>query len=353
MIFTVRWIGAILGSMIILLPPMVASSASPSVEAFYAANRLTIVNGYTAGSVYDLYARILAKHISKHIPGKPAVIVQNMPGAGSMKAANFIYGLASRDGSQIATFARGIPMQPLLDEQGVQYDATKMNWLGSLSTEVSVVFSWHTKPFKTVDDLLAREMVVAATGAGADSAIFPYVLNGVLGTRFKVVAGYPGATETLLAIERGEADGSAGTSWGNFASTKQDWIRDRKVNIILQLATRKQPDLGEIPLVMDLARRDADRKVLELIFSRQLMAYPYAAPPDVPAERLQSLREAFEATMKDAEFLADARQQKLDIDPVGSEELTAVLRRVYGTPADVIGRARSAIAEGMKKTVNK
>jgi tripartite-type tricarboxylate transporter receptor subunit TctC len=348
-----KWTGAILGSTIILLPATVAAAAPSSVEAFYAANRLTIVNGYTAGSVYDLYARVLAKHISKHIPGKPAVLVQNMPGAGSMKAANFIYGPAPKDGSQIATFARGIPMQPLLDDQGVQYDATKMNWLGSLATEVSVVFSWHTKPFKTVNDLLAREMVVPATGTGADSAIFPYVLNSVLGTKFKVVTGYPGASETLLAIERGEADGSAGTSWGNFASAKQDWIRDRKVNIILQLATRKHRDLGEVPLVMDLAKNDADRKILELIFSRQLMAYPYVAPPDVPAERLQSLREAFEVTMKDPEFLADARQQKLDIEPVGSEELTAVLRSVYATPADVIARARSAITEGMKKTIDK
>jgi tripartite-type tricarboxylate transporter receptor subunit TctC len=329
------------------------AASAPSVESFYAANRLTIVNGYTPGSVYDLYARLLAKHISGHIPGKPAVLVQNMPGAGSMKAANFIYGLAPRDGSQIATFARGIAMQPLIDEQGVQFDAAKMNWLGSMSTEVSVVFSWYTKPFKTVDDIRNREMIVPATGTGADSAIFPYVLNGVLYTKFKVVTGYPGASETLLAIERGEADGSAATSWGNFSSAKLDWIRDRKVNIILQLATRKHRDLPDVPLVLDFARSSADRQILDLIFSRQLMAYPYVAPPDIPPDRLQALREAFDATLKDPDFLTDARAQMLDIDPVNANELTAVLRSVYASPPDVIARARAMIMEGTRKTVSK
>jgi tripartite-type tricarboxylate transporter receptor subunit TctC len=348
----IRPIGAILFATSIACSGTAAAPA-PSVEAFYAANRLTIVNGYTPGSVYDLYARVLAKHMPRHLPGRPAVIVQNMPGAGSMKAANFIYGLAPRDGSQIATFARGIAMQPLLDDQGVQYDATRMNWLGSMATEVSVVFAWHTRPFRTVDDLMAREMVVPATGTGADSAIFPYVMNGVLGTRFKVVSGYPGASETLLAIERGEADGSAATSWGNFASARQDWIRDRKVNVILQLATRRHPELGNVPLVVDLAKSDTDRKVLDLIFSRQLMAYPYVAPPDVPPERLAALRQAFDATLRDPEFLADARQQNLDIDPVSGDELSNVLRKVYGSSPDIIGRAKAAITEGMKRTVNK
>ena len=224
---------------VLLVVATVDRAPAQPLEAFYKANRVTINIGYTPGGVYDIYARTIARHLGKHIPGRPAVVPVNMPGAGSMKAANYIYAQAPKDGTHLAVFARGIAMQPLLDATGVQFEATRLNWLGSPASEVSVVFSWHTKPFKTFADLKAREMVVPATGTGADSAIFPYVMNGVLGTRFKVVTGYPGAAETMLSIERGETDGSAATSWGNFATAKADWIRDKKVNIVLQLALRK------------------------------------------------------------------------------------------------------------------
>jgi len=328
-------------------------AAAQSIESFYKGSRITINIGYTPGGVYDIYARTIARHLGKHIPGRPAVVPVNMPGAGSMKAANFIYAQAPKDGTHLAVFARGLAMQPLLDDTGVQYDATRLNWLGSPASEVSVVFAWHTKPFKTFADLKAREMVVPATGTGADSAIFPYVMNGVLGTRFKVVTGYPGAAETMLSIERGETDGSAATSWGNFVTARADWIRDRKVTIILQLAMRKLPALGNVPLIMELATNDADRKVLELIFVRQSMSYPFVAPPDVPPTRLQALRRAFEMTLNDPEFLADAKQQKLEIDPVGGEEIQALVRSVYASPKEVIARARAAIKDGMGKTVKR
>jgi tripartite-type tricarboxylate transporter receptor subunit TctC len=330
-----------------------AEAPAQSVADFYKSNRVTIVIGYTPGGVYDLYARTVARHIGKHIPGRPTVVAQNMPGAGSMKAANYIFGQAPKDGTQIAVFARGLAMQPLLNSTGVQYDATRLDWLGSPASEVSVVFSWHTKPFKTVDDLRAREMIVPATGTGADSAIFPYILNGVIGTKFKVVAGYPGAAETMLSIERGETDGSAATSWGNFASAKQEWIKDGKVNIILQLAMKKHPVLPKVPLVMDIATSAADRQVLELIFARQSMSYPFALPPGVPSDRLGALRAAFDATLKDAGFLADARQQKLEVDPVSGDQIKALVRSVYASPPAVIERARAAIKDGMGRTVRK
>src|SRR4051812_15683405 len=230
---------AILAAAALVLAPS-GKAAAQSPEAFYKANGLTIIVGYPPGAVYDLYARTLARHIGKHMPGRPTATVQNMAGAGSMTAANFIFNTAKKDGSQIGTFARGIAMQPLLDNQGVQFDATRFHWIGSTGTEVSVVFAWHTVPIKSADDLMTTEMTVAASGTGADSAIFPYVMNGVLGTRFKVKAGYPGAAETMQAIERGEAQGSAGTSWGNFAATRQEWIKDKKVNILLQLAIKRQ-----------------------------------------------------------------------------------------------------------------
>jgi tripartite-type tricarboxylate transporter receptor subunit TctC len=338
---------------VLLIAAAGSDAAAQSVEAFYKGNRVSINIGYTPGGVYDLYARTVARHIGKHIPGRPAVIPVNMPGAGSMKAANFIYGQAPKDGTQIAVFARGIAMQPLLDDTGVQFEATKLNWLGSTTSEVSVVFAWHTKPFRTLADLRAREMVVPATGTGADSAIFPYVMNGVLGTKFKVVTGYPGAAETMLSIERGETDGSAATSWGNFASTRTDWVTDKKVSIILQLALKKLPLLGDVPLIMDAAADESDRKVLELIFVRQSMSYPFVTSPDIPSERLQALRRAFDATMSDPEFLVDARQQKLDVDPVSGDEIQALVRRVYASPPEVVARARAAIKDGMGKTVDR
>jgi tripartite-type tricarboxylate transporter receptor subunit TctC len=330
-----------------------APAPAQSVAEFYKANRVTIVIGYTPGGVYDLYARTVARHLGRHIPGHPTVVAQNMPGAGSMKAANYIFGQAPKDGSQIAVFARGLAMQPLLDKTGVQYDATKLNWLGSPASEVSVVFSWHTKPFKTVNDLRKREMIVPATGVGADSAVFPYILNGVLGTKFKVVTGYPGAAETMLSIERGETDGSAATSWGNFASARKEWIRDGKVNIILQLALKKHPALSQVPLVMDMATNDDDRRALELIFSRQSMSYPFAVPPEAPADRLAALQRAFDATLKDPGFLSDAKQQMLEVDPVGGDQIQALVRGVYASPPAVVARARAVIKEGMGRTVRK
>ena len=320
----------------VLLAPALGSAQS----------QVTVVIGYPPGAIYDLYGRIVAKHLGRHLPGNPTVIVQNMPGAGSLRSANYLYGVAPKDGSTIGLFARGLAMQPLLDPQGIQFDAQKFNWIGSSSSEVSVVIASAAKPFKTIEDARQREMVLSASGSGADSVIFPYMLNGVIGTKFKVVTGYPGNADMLLAVERGEADGNAGTSWTSLVSIKPDWIRDRKIEVLLQMASRKHPDLGHVPLALDFAKNDSDRQVLDLVFSRQQMAYPFVAPPDVSAERLEALRQAFAATMKDAEFLTDARRQNLDIEPVSAAEIAAILRNVYSSPEDVIARARAVLESG-------
>jgi tripartite-type tricarboxylate transporter receptor subunit TctC len=315
-----------------------------------AQSQVNVVIGYPPGAIYDVYGRIVARHIGKHLPGNPSVVVQNMPGAGSLRAANYLYSVAPKDGSTIGLFARGIAMQPLLDTQGVQFDAQKFNWIGSTSDEVSVVIASAAKPFKTIEDARAREMVVSASGSGADSVIFPYILNGVIGTKFKVITGYPGNADMLLAVERGEADGNAGTSWISLVSIKPDWVRDKKINVLLQIASKKHVDLGHVPLALDLARNDTDRKVLELIFSRQGMAYPFVAPPDVPAERVAGLRKAFDATMKDPEFLAEAKRQSLDINPVPGEEIAGIIRKVYASPSDIIARAKAVLESGKSTT---
>jgi tripartite-type tricarboxylate transporter receptor subunit TctC len=310
---------------------------------------VNVVIGYPPGAIYDVYGRLFARHLGKHLPGNPSVVVQNMPGAGSLRSANYLYGVAPKDGSTIGLFARGIAMQPLLDSQGIQFDAQKFNWLGSTSAEVSVVVASAAKPFKTIQDAQQREMVVSASGSGADSVIFPYILNGVIGTKFKVVTGYPGNADMLLAVERGEADGNAGTSWISLVSIKPDWVRDGKINVLLQMADKKHPDLPNVPLAADLAKNDSDRKVLDLILSRQNMAYPFVAPPDLPADKLTALRQAFDATMKDPEFLADAKRQNLEVDPVSGDEIAAVVRNAYATPADVVARTRAVLAAGMSK----
>src|SRR5436190_3894203 len=222
-------------------------TASALVCTSAGAQQMTMVVGFSPGATYDIYTRTFARHLGKHLPGKPNVVVQNMAGAGTLRSANFLYNQAPKDGTTIGMFARGLAMQPLLDMTGIQYEARKFNWIGSISSDVSLVLSWHDRPFRTIDDVRKNEMVVAGTGSGADSVIFPYVLNGILGTKFKVVTGYPGNADMLLAVERGEVDGNAGTSWSGLTSFKPEWIRDKKINIMVQLAGRKHPDLSHVP----------------------------------------------------------------------------------------------------------
>ena len=323
-------------------------AAAQSLEDFYRSTSLQIVVGYGPGGGYDVYARTVARHIGRHLPGSPDVVVQNMPGAGSLKAANYIYNVAPKDGSQIAIFARSLAMQSLLDPQGIQFDATKMGWIGSVSNEVSVAFAWAGKGFASFDDVRQREMVVAASGSGADSAIYPFILNAVLGTKFKVITGYPDSNATMLAIERGEVDGSAATSWGTLTSTKADWLAAGKVALLGQLALESKPELKNVPLIVDYAKTESDRKTMELIFARQSMAYPFAAPPGIPANRLEALRRAFDATMKDEQFIAEAKRAGIEVSPVSGEQVAELVRKVYDSPPEVVARARAALAEGIK-----
>jgi len=318
--------------------------AAPGIAS--AQSQLSLVIGYPPGAIYDVYGRLVARHIGRHLSGNPTVVAQNMPGAGSLRTANYLYNVAPKDGSTIGLFARGIAMQPLFDSAGIQFDARKFNWLGSTSAEVSVVVAAANTLFKTIADAQAREMVVSASGSGADSVIYPYVLNGVIGTKFKVVTGYPGNADMLLAVERGEVDGNSGTSWITLVSIKPDWVRDRKINVLLQLATKKHRDLAAVPLATEFAKSESDLKVLDLILSRQDMAYPFVAPPDVPLPRIAALRAGFAATMRDPEFMAEATRLNLDVDPISAEQVTAVVRKAYTMPGDVVARTKGVLEAG-------
>lgn len=324
------------------------AAAAQSVEEFYKVHPVTISVGFTAGGGYDLAARTVGRYMGKYIPGNPNIVVSNMPGAGSLKSINYVYNVAPKDGSQLAVFSRGVAVEPLLGNDQAHFDPSKLNWIGSPSKETNVVFAWATKPFKTFQDTIDRQMVVSTTGSGADTQTFPLVLNSIFKTKFKLITGYPGAAETLLAVERGEADGQAGLSWGYINASKASWVQEKKINVLLQLALEKHKDLPDVPLVMDLVKSADDRQLLELFLSRLPMAWPFAAPPSVPGDRVAALRKAFDTTMTDSEFIAEAKRQNLEVEPMTGEAIATLMNRVYASSPDVVARARAVVDEGRK-----
>ena len=319
-------------------------ASAQTVADFYRGKTVKVQISYAPGGAYDLSARVLARHIGRHIPGEPTVIALNMPGAGSLRAANYLYNVAPRDGTEFGIFGRTIPIDPLLGSPGVQFDALKFTWLGSTSNEVSNCVSWHTSSVKSATDLLERELVVGASGATSPSAIFPTVFNAVLKTRFKIVNGYPTSAHTLNAMEKGEVAGFCAWGWMAMRATRPDWIRDSKFTVLLQIALRADRDHPEVPLALDLARTPEDRQVLELIVAPQTFARPFAAPPGLPPDRAAALRAAFDATVKDPAFIAEAEKLKLEPDLVNATEMEAILHRLYATPPEIVARAKSALA---------
>jgi tripartite-type tricarboxylate transporter receptor subunit TctC len=322
--------------------PCVGPARADSIGDFYKGRNVSVVIGYSAGGGYDSYARVLARHMGKHIPGHPTLVPQNMPGAGSLNSANYLYNVAPKDGTVFATFARGLAMEPLIGHSGTRYEATKFNWLGSITNEVSVCATFGSK-IKTWDDVLTKEFTVAGEGSGSDPDIFATVLKNEFGAKLKLITGYPGASEMSLAMERGEVDGRCGWSWSTIKAQKRDWLRDKKLNIVVQLSLKKSPDLPEVPLIVDLAKNDKQKQILNLVFSRQVMGRPFAAPPGVPEDRVAALRAAFDQTMDDPEFRAEAEKQGLEINPVNGVELEKLVSDLYTTPKDVVSEVRAVI----------
>ena len=321
------------------------AAGAQDVASFYRTQTIKLVVGSPPGGSYDLYARAIARHLGEHLPGQPAVIVQNMPGGGGYAAANNLFNTAPRDGTVIATFSRSVPMQPLIDDTGVRFDPRKFAWIGSPSDEVGVTLSSSASPIKSIEDVRRRGMVVAATGPGTDSNVYARVIARALSLDIKIVTGYTGAADMLLAVQRGEAEGSAGISWSSLWPAHKELIENHKVNILLQLGLRGGSDaaLKGIPLAVDLVKTPAERAVLEVIFARQTMAYPFAAPPDVPPERLAALRSAFAATMADPAFIAEASMAGMSVNPVSHEEMTRIIERVYASPPELVAQVKAAM----------
>jgi len=307
---------------------------------FYRGKTIDLMIGYSVGGGYDVYARLIAKHLGKHIPGNPTVTPKNMEGAGSLRLANWLYNVAAKDGHVFGTIGRGTGFDPLLGSKTAQFDGTKFNWIGSANDEVSVCVVWNGRSKVTkFDDLLTQELAVGGTGAAADTDQFPRIINGVLGTKMKIITGYPGGNDVNLALERGEVDGRCGWSWSSVKSTRANWMGEKKITILMQLSLAKHPDLPDVPLIVDLAKNEEQRQILKLIFARQALGRPFLAPPGVPADRVAILRKAFMDTMADKEFLAEADKAQLEITPIAGEQIQKLVTEVYQTPAAVAHKA--------------
>ena len=348
---TTRWsriaaetvcLGAAFGMMAVLASSGVQAQ---SVEEFYKNKQYKVLVGSTPGGGNDLFARMFAKHFGKHVPGNPTWAVINMPGAGGILVTQQIYALQPKDGSVIAAVQRGVPLEPLLSGKDLKYDSLKMKWLGSLNKETNLIIAWYTAPVKTADDLFKYEFIAGAAGGGADSLTYPRLLNKTLGTHFKVITGYAGGEEQSLAMERGEVHGRASVPWTTVRANHADWLRDKKINIIVQMALQRDPDLPDVPNIIEYVKDPKDKQVFELLFARQETGRPYAAPPEIPADRLAALRTAFVATAKDQAFIKDMEQRGGSVELLTAEEMEPLIARLYKTPEDVVLAARDILRD--------
>ena len=321
-----------------LLPAQAQSPAD-----VYKGKQIDLYIGYSTGGGYDVYARLLARHMGKHIPGNPIIVPKNMDGAGSLKLANWLYNIAPKDGTAFGTIGRGIPFDPIMGGKGAQFKATEFGWIGSANDEVSVCVAWGNTGITKFEELYTREMIVGGTGATADTDLFPKIINAVLGTKMKIVSGYPGGNDITLAMRRGEVQGRCGCSWSSIKTNHPDWVKDGTLKILVQLSLEKHPDMPDVPLIMDLVKTPEQRAVLQAVFARQALGRPFLAPPKVPAERLAVLRKAFMDTMKDKEFLAEAEKMKLEITPVTGEKVQNLVAEIYRTPPAILTKAAEAM----------
>ena len=323
---------------------MLHDASAQSVEAFYKGKMLKVVVGAGEAGTNTAYARVIADHLPKYLPGLPSAIVMTMPGAGGLKAANYMNDVAPRDGTVYAVVQRGIIAQPLFGIEQATFDPTTINWIGSTAREVSIGVVWSaTTEVRTIQDVMQTEVIVGSQGAGSQPGLFPLVLNHFLGTKFKVVHGYKSGTDLTLAIERGEIQGRIGWSWGSVKSRSADWIKDDKIRILVQMGLEKSPDLPHVPLAIDLAKTPEDRDALKLIFASTTIGWPTMMPPGVPADRLQAMREAFDKTMRDPQFLAQAEKQGLEIDPLTGREIQMIIAGMYAMPKSVVDSAKQVI----------
>jgi tripartite-type tricarboxylate transporter receptor subunit TctC len=312
-----------------------------SVEDFYRGKKIDMIIGYSSGGTYDLYARLVARHLGNYIPGHPTIVPRNMPGAASRTAAAYVYNIAPKDGTVLATADQSLAIQQAMGEKR-NFDTTKFIYIGNPNAENNTTVTWHASGIKTIDDAKRKEVTMGATGSGT-SAHYPKAMNALLGTKFKVIVGYPGGNDINLAMERGEVDGRGSNSWLSWKATRPDWLRDKKINILVQIGLKKAPDLLDVPLLTDLAANEQDRAALKLLSASAAVGRPVFTSPDVPAERVKALRDAFNNMVKDPAFLEQAKKEHFEIEPVSGEDLQKIIADIVATPQSIAERLQKAI----------
>ncbi|HEU0070440.1 MAG TPA: tripartite tricarboxylate transporter substrate-binding protein [Alphaproteobacteria bacterium] len=306
------------------------------------------VNIFAGGEVggYDLYGRLLGQFMGKHLAGSPTFVVKNMPGAGTLRAANYIWEVAPKDGTALGTVGGGTATAEMFGSQGVRFDPRKYVWVGSMNSEVGLVVAWHTQPIKTIQQVYQQEFVVGGGGPTSGNVVFPNVMNRVLGTKFKIIGGYKSTGDIALAIERGELQGTASYHYSSIITRNPAWLENKQVNVLLQGSLRRHEKFPDVPTVADLAKTEEQKQLIDLVFARQEMGRPFMLPPGTPAAIGEEYRKAFDALMKDPEMLAQAEKQKMDLNnPMSGKDIHALIDRLYTVPKDVIAKAAEATGE--------
>ncbi len=318
--------------------------AQEDPATFFKDKQLRLVVGSAAGDGYDLNARLLARHWVNHIPGKPQIVIQNQPGAASVPMTNAIYNSAPRDGTVIGAAINGMTTAPLVTPEIVKFDLDKLIWIGSTNHDIQITYLWHTTPIRTPQDLLAQEVVVGATNPGTTHVDYPLVARALFGLKFKLVSGYPGTGPVHIAMERGEVAGFGANGWLALKATKSDWLADNKVRIVMQYAMKRSAVFPDVPAIGELAKSDADVRAIEMMITRLQFGRPFFVPPEVPAARVAALRRAFDTTMKDPAYLAEAEKARLDVAPMRGEDIGPLVAKVLATPPDIVARVKTALS---------
>ena len=332
-------------SLALVLSAPMAPAHAQAVADFYKGRTMDLLIGYTTGGGYDTYGRLVSRHLGGFIPGKPNFVVRNLPGGGGRVLMGQMMNVAAKDGSVVATADQSLPLAQAMRDPGILFDAKALVWIGNPAADNNTVATWHTTGVTNMDEARKKEVVVGSTGPNTSSQI-PYAMNATLGTKFKVVSGYPGGNEMNMSMENGETGARGSNPWSTWKATKPDWIRDKKMNVLVQIGLQKAADLPDVPLLMDLAKNEADRAALKLLSAPPDIGRPVFAPPGVPAERVKALRDAFDATMKDQAFLDAAKREGLEIDPVSGEQLQKIVNEILSAPQAVRDRLATLIDVG-------
>ena len=332
------------GASVLTVAAAIASSAQAqqSVESFYRGKQMEMIIGYSPGGTYDLYARLVARFLGNYIPGKPTIVPRNMPGAGSRAAVKWVYGIGPKDGTILATADQSLSVEQAMGDKQLDVDTTRLTYVGNPNADNNTTATWFTSPVKTIADAKVKQAVMGATG-GSTSSQYPKAMNALIGTKFKIVIGYAGGNDINLAMERGEVDGRGSNSWASWKATRPDWLRDHKINILVQIGLTKAPDLPDVPLLMDLATNDQDRAIFRLLSAPTTIGRPVFTSPGVPPERVKVLRDAFDAMVKDPAFLAEAEREHFDINPVSGAEMQKIVQEIVATPKATADRLQQII----------